>query len=207
MRIVVASARRARFASSTIIRKRSARSCEAASRPAIPRTVSSRSASSASRARPDGAGASAMGAGGAAGRTGPSRLGSGDPADERREQPAPTSRVRVRGVRRRPVLGRSDRDRDWARAHVPMVAPRHRPRRRHRSWSRVGPSSEVTSQATPDPLTARAWPDYTPAASRPLVATIVRSRIRGQHNPWTTVPVPSTASRAVITRNPLRPAS
>ena len=50
-RIVVASARRARFVSSTTIRNSSARSCEAASRPAMPRTVSSRSASSASRAR------------------------------------------------------------------------------------------------------------------------------------------------------------
>ena len=47
-RIVAASARRARFVSSTIIRTSSARSCEAASRPMMRRTVSSDSASSAS---------------------------------------------------------------------------------------------------------------------------------------------------------------
>ena len=48
MRIVVASARSARRVSSTIVRNSSSRSCEAASRSAMPRTVSSRSASSSS---------------------------------------------------------------------------------------------------------------------------------------------------------------
>ena len=59
---------------------------------------------------------------GAAGRIGHVALGSGEPADER-----PSRRRRraagVRGVRRRPVLGRLIETGDGARAHGSMVAP------------------------------------------------------------------------------------
>ena len=51
IRIVVTSARSARFVSSTIVRNSSSRSCDEASRSAMPRTESSRSASSASSDR------------------------------------------------------------------------------------------------------------------------------------------------------------
>ncbi len=80
IRIVVASARRARLVSSTIIRNSSARSCEAASRPAIPRTVSS-ARRARPRARPVGRSA---GAGLDAGSRRPSaRVGPDDPPEDR----------------------------------------------------------------------------------------------------------------------------
>ena len=119
-------------------------------------------------------------------------IGSGQPADER---PGPRDRrsVAVRGDRRHPAPGRGIELLDWARAHVSMVALR---------TSREVPPTVLVRGRTivpgwpvrpVDPLTVRRRPDYTPAASRPRVATTVRSRIRGQHDPWTTVPVPSTA--------------
>ena len=119
-------------------------------------------------------------------------IGSGQPADE---GPGPRDRrsVAVLGDRRHPAPGRGIELLDWARAHVSMVALR--------TSREVPPTVRVTRRTMVpggpvrpvDPLTVRRWPDYTPAASRPRVATTVRSRIRGQHDPWTTVPVPSTA--------------
>ena len=66
-----------------------------------------------------------------------------------------------------------------ARAHVPMVAPRR---------VRAAPSRHRCRVRTMVPdrrlsLTVRTRPDYTPRASRALVAAAVRSRIRGQHTP------------------------
>ena len=130
--------------------------------------------------------------GGAAGSSTP-RSVPGEPADER------TSRGGGRalgefGASATSRPGQGDRDR--------RQGARARPDGRTAGTGRgpaIGPGRGqdhrpgVVRAGGPDPLTARARPDYTPAASRPLVATTVRSRIRGQHNPWTTVPVPSTA--------------
>ena len=130
-RIVVASARRARFVSSTTIRNRSARSCEAARRPAMPRTVSRRSASSASRAPPDGAAAlvrvpsaalvTVTSAG--AKTTGMPRS---DRVSRRTKARAPATDVPspFGAPGDDPAPGRGIELLDWARAHVSMVALR-----------------------------------------------------------------------------------
>ena len=111
------------------------------------------------------------------------------PADE---GPGPRDRrsVAVRGARRHPAPGRGietprlgARARlDGCTANVPTEVP---------------PTVLVTGRtivpgcrSTLDPLTVRKRPDYTPAASRPRVATTVRSRIRGQHDPVDDGPSP-----------------
>ena len=192
-RIVVASARRARFVSSTISRYSSSRSCDAASRPAMSRTVSRRSASSASAPGPDGT------VGASAGES-ECRVFRSLPMIRRRIDP-PTSRparsvgraaagdpVRTGGSQA--VTGRA-RTLRWS----------HRDRRsggRHRSGG--------GADYRPGALTVRARADYTPAASRPVRGPAVRTRDPRSALPVDDGPSPIGGGHAVIIRNPVRPA-
>ena len=207
-RIVVASARRARFASSTTVRKRSARSCEAASRPAIPRTVSSRSASSASRARPDGAAVLVDGRryGTSRRELGTSRSDRVDPADER---PSSRRRRAVWCSGRPPTSrpGQADRDRRLgARARLDGCHRKRRQGSRHPSWSRVGPSYEGSpgDSGSVDRPSAAGLHSGGVAAPRGHDRQIPHPR---SARPVDDGPSPIDGKSAVITRKPLRPAS
>ena len=120
-------------------------------------------------------------------------LGHAVVADDAPEDRA--ARRRPGSMGRRRGRGRPGRSGRWigdhrARAHGPMVAPRapvtpSRHRSRVRGMTIGGPVHSLTVQTPRTTLGARRGP------SRPRPS---RSRMRGQHSPWTTVPVPSAPS-------------
>ena len=174
----------------------SARSCEAASRPAIPRTVSRRSASSASglgvgARRRRSAAARRRRAGHRAGRP----LAADEPAEDRAAAVAPRAEV-ARGGRRRPV---PDGRFVWsfeARAHGPMVPPR--------PGVRGGAPSVPVGGRTIVPVRRRSVDRFESGRTTlrerrgPWCPRPSDPASEADTSPWTTVPVPSAASAPPI---------
>ena len=204
IRMVDASARNPRLVSSTIIRMSVSRSWEAARRPAIPRTVSRRSASSASRR-------------GSASRPGPIdrrstisgwasvRVGRSPPTNRRKIEPPPLAPVDE-------VIGTAIDGPSWT-----GVSSGPSRRARTSRWShRDGAAGRPPSVPVPGRTLV---PDGRRVVDRLLsvglhsasvagpVSTAVRPRIRGLHIPVDDGPSPIGGERAALTMKPVRPAS